>query len=154
MTANGDWPAICANLSSLRRLTLDRCYGAGQILRTVAAGGCPQLRLIRIGLLLPDDERPLPAALHIYLRMMSVAAAISALLERRPEVRVELRVGFQRAGVSASWLLPLWADCDWMSVAPQWTGFEPLNPLRNRVRRWPLLFVDGELGRETPLEEE
>ena len=75
-------------------------------------------------------------------------------LERRPEVHVELRVGFSKAGVSASWLLPLRAECDWRTAVPQWTDFELLHPLRHKVRRQPLLFADSELGCESPTDPE
>ena len=78
-------------------------------------------------------------------------------LERRPEVHVELRVGFSKAGVSASWLLPLRVECDWRTAVPQWTDFEVLRPWRHRRRRrWPrpLIFADDELGRESPPEED
>ena len=79
---------------------------------------------------------------------------ISALLERRPEVRVELRVGFIMADVSASWLLPLRAERDWRTAVPQWTDVQVLRPLRHRFRRLPPLFPDDELGREAPTEED
>ena len=76
------------------------------------------------------------------------------MLERRTEIRVELRVGFGMAGVSASWLLPPRAERNWLATAPQWTDFELLLPKRNRSRYSPLLFADDELGRKATEEEE
>jgi hypothetical protein len=76
------------------------------------------------------------------------AQTISALLQRRPGVRIELRVGSSMAGVSASWLLPLLSECDWRTAVPRWTNFRLLHPLRNQYRDHPLLFSDDQLAGE------
>ena len=47
------------------------------------------------------------------------------------------------AGVSASWLLPLRSECDWLTAVPQWADFRLLLPLG---RIWPRLFPDEGLA--------
>jgi hypothetical protein len=148
-----DW----ANLRALRRLTLDRCGRADALLvAAAAAGSFPRLRRLRIAPAVLANTNSWSATLRWrpHGRQSPLAEGISALLERRPEVRVGLRVGFGMAGVSASWLLPLLADCHWQLAVPQWTDFELLQPLRHKVRRQPLLFADSELGCESPTDPE
>ena len=146
-----DWAAAFSNLQSLRRLTIDRCKStcAAPLLAAVAGAGCPPLRRLRVAPNILHRSNSWKAALKPR-SFYSLDEGISALLERRPEVRVELRVGFGMAGVSASWLLPLRAECDWQLAVPQWTDFELLHPLRHKVRRQPLLFADSGLGCESP----
>ena len=150
-----DWTAAFANLQSLRRLTIDRCNSmcAAPLVAAAAEAGCPQLCRLRIAPAILHRSNSWTAALNPR-SFGTLADKISVLLERRPEVRVELRVGFSKADVSASWLLPLRAECDWQSAVPQWTDFEVLRPWRHRRRRWPLIFADDELGRESPPEED
>ena len=143
-----DWTAVCANLRSLHRLTIDRCGRVGPMLKAVASGGCPQLRSLRIA---PDILAHSNSWVAVFRRnpaSMALPSIISSLLQRRPEVRIELRVGFGRAGVSASWLLPLRAERDWLRAVPRWSAFELLHPLRHKFRDRPLLFPDSELDCE------
>ena len=154
--ARADWTAVCANLLSLRRLTLDRCdhrCSAPLVAAATGPAGLPQLRRLRVAPAVINHSNSWTAVVDPRFYASLRVGAISALLERRPEVRVELRVGFGMAGVSASWLLPLRAECDWQSAVPQWTDFELLHPKRSRSRYSPLLFVDDELGREATEEE-
>jgi hypothetical protein len=150
-----DWAAACANLHSLRRLSLDRfdslCVDA--ILAAVTAGGCQRLRLLRFA---PHilGANCWKAAIPAFAApgKITQVAAISLLLERRPEVRVELRVGFERAGVSASWLLPLRTECDWMTATPEWTSFDLLSSQHRSAITSTPLFVDDEMHRKAPLD--
>ena len=130
-----------AALPSLRRLTIDRCSGTEDILRAFTVGNSPRLRLLRIGLPFLTDSNAWSHAFRRQFGLSPDPQAISALLERRPDVRIELRIGFGMAGVSASWLLPLASECDWMTAVPRWTDFALLPG-----RPWPLLFPDAALG--------
>jgi hypothetical protein len=150
-----DWAAACANLHSLRRLTLLRsdtvCIGA--ILAAVTAGCCPRLRLLRLAPHILDANcwKDAISACEVSGKI-SLVAAISLLLESRPEVRIELRVGFHRAAVSASWLLPLRAECHWLTATPEWTSFDLLSSQRRPAVVPTLLFADSEMHRAAPLD--
>jgi len=113
-----DWAPAFASLQSLRRLTVDRCNSdcAVPLVAAVADAGCPQLRRLRIAPAVLHRSNSWKAALKPR-SFGTLADKISALLERRPEVLVELRVGFSMAGVSASWLLPLRAERNWLGGA-------------------------------------
>jgi hypothetical protein len=130
--------ARIASLPTLRRLTIDRCSGTEAMLHALAVGKNPRLRLLRIGLPFLTDSNAWSHAFRRQFGLSPDPAAISRMLQRRPSVRIELRIGFGKAGVSASWLLPLVSECsDWLTAMPQWTDFALLPR-----RPWPLLFPD------------
>ena len=119
----------------------------------MTAGCCPRLRLLRFGTHIAGTNSWKAAiSASEFSGEISLVAAISALLESRPEVRIELRVGFQRAAVSASWLLPLRAECDWLTVTPEWTSFDLLSSPRRPAVISTLLFADSEMHRSAPLD--
>ena len=147
------WAAIFANLHSLRRLTVDRCACAAPLLSALQLPAvCPQLRRLRIAPEQFSQLRPWSNTFNTRRNPRALPPRVlTALLEQRPGVAVELRLAFERAGVAASWLLPPPSEGDWLATVPQWTNFEPLHPLRHRYRRMAVLFADEELGCAAPL---
>jgi len=169
---DGDWTAVFAHQRELRRLTVDRCIRAADILRAVAgavdddaadddaadaaAADDPaairilsQLRHLRIAPSILTHSHAWSAALQPFGDPCSPSHHnLSLLLMRRPDVRIELRIGFDLAGVSASWLLPPRSECDWQTATPRWTDFRLLHPLRHQFRDHLPLFSDESLGWE------
>lgn len=154
-----DWAAVCTNLHSLRRLTLDRCDSASvaAILAALTAGQHPlQLRRLRIGLPVIARTNSWTVALRALPTapgQAPLADCLDALIGCGRPLGVELRVGFGRAGVSASWLLSA-PPHDWRTALPHWTNFKVLCPPRDRYRQHSLLFDDDELDCQTTLDGE